>query len=138
MTSWFYNAALLAQAGRAAELSRNFRGSRARFGFGDVLIVVGIFIAVGALVWVLSQFLSRQDRTGRYNQPKRLFRQLCQAHDLDRASRLLLQRLARHQGLDDPARIFLEPERFNPVNVGRDLRDQQPRLDVLRGTLFSA
>ncbi len=131
------NGTLLAQAGRAVDLGRNFRGSRARFDSGDLLILLLIFASAGLLIWGLSKLLAHQDRAKRCNHPGKLFRDLCRSHGLDRNSRGLLKELAQEQGLDDPSRLFLEPERFNPKNVGRPLQEQQMKIDELRSTLFA-
>lgn len=130
--------ALLAQLSRSEELGRKFRGANARVGADDALMVLVLLtVGIGVLV-LLSQLLKLQERDRPCNNPKKLFRKLCQLHGLDRKSRNLLWELATHQSLDHPARLFLEPARFNPENVGPTLSEHQAEFNTLRGRLFAA
>src|SRR5688500_7467423 len=68
---------------------------------------VTVAIAV-AVLWAGTRlFSSREQRI--VNSPPRLFRELCRAHRLSRRQVKLLQLLASLHGLDQPARLFLEP-----------------------------
>ena len=50
--------------------------------------------------------------------PNRLFLSLCRAHRIAWSDRWLLWRLAASQRLEDPVRVFLEPERLDPDAAG--------------------
>lgn len=132
---------LIAQDSRVDEMARRmaegFSDDPVRFGdnvwWVAVLIVGGLLAAVAILV---SQTGRRQRRAMPSN-PRRLFADLCQAHGLARDDRRLLHRLAGSQGLDAPARLFLEPERFDPAVLPARLRSWGARFQAIRGRLFA-
>jgi hypothetical protein len=119
-------------------MGSGFRGKKATLDTKDLLIWVGIVAGVAIVVWFLSQLLSRQERVRRFNSPRALFRILCRAHELDRASKSLLKRLARYHQLSHPARLFLEPQRFELDGLGPEWVSQREPLAVLRERLFAA
>jgi hypothetical protein len=65
-----------------------------------------------------------------------LFQELCRAHKLDLPARRLLLRLARSQRVAQPARLFLEPERFLADRLGGALRARRTEIEALRERLF--
>jgi len=127
---------LLAQQGRIADMGRNFRGDHAQFSSNDLLIISCGILAVACLVLLLKR-LARETPQRRINSPRRLFRDLCRLHGLDGTSRRLLRRLARYQKLDHAGRLFVEPERFDPGNLGPLAREQH-RYEQIRERLFGA
>lgn len=127
---------LLAQQSRIADLGRNFRGANSELSSKDLFLVSFVVIAVAILVAVLKR-LSRETPQRPTNSPRRLFRDLCRLHGLDRSTRRLLKRLARQQQLDHPSRLFVEPERFDAHNLG-SLAGDQRRLHAIRQRLFGA
>ena len=129
--------ALLAQLSRTQGLGGNFRGPGARVDGGDMLMIAMLVLGAVGVIVLLSVLLRLQERRNRCNNPQKLFRDICRLHELDRKSRKLLTQLARHQDLEHPARLFLEPARFNPENVGAELGQHQREFDTLRGRLFS-
>ena len=118
-------------------MARGVRRKSSHFDSTDIVIGVAIFAGVILALWLLSMFLNRNDGTKRCNNPKKLFRSLCHVHQLDRASRRVLRQMVRHQRLTQPARLFLEPERFESVNLSPTLRTQMALVDELRGKLFA-
>ncbi len=127
---------VLAKGNRALDaLGSGLRGHRARVDSDDITLAVVAVVVTGLGLWFLSRYASRQ-QAGGFNGPRRLFWSLCKRHKLDWASRLLLVRLARSQRLRQPARLFLEPERFNSKNLSVSLRLQRNRLDVIRQKIF--
>lgn len=66
----------------------------------------------------------------------RLFEKLCKAHGLSRSDCRLLRELARHQKLDDPAQLFLEPERFAAACLPMNLWGRTARMNEIRDRLF--
>ncbi|MBP90819.1 MAG: hypothetical protein CMJ64_29600 [Planctomycetaceae bacterium] len=76
-------------------------------------------------------------REAKFQQPEALVHELCRAHQLDWSSRQLLQSLAKAHRLADPARIFVEPRRFNSDKLGPAFAKCEPRLAQLRQQLFT-
>ena len=98
-----------------------------------LLIVTGVGLGAFLLWWLLLY----QDRGPAYHNPWALFRGLCKAHQLDRSSRQLLQQVARWERLSHPARIFLEPSRYEAANLSPELQERLPALTELRDKIFA-
>lgn len=128
---------LLAETGRLQSLGRGFRGDAAEIGLGDVLGIVALVAGLIFVMWLLSRLLARQEHKKPCNNPKKLFRELCKAHELDRTSCQLLHAIATHQRLTQPARLFLEPERFEPANLSGPLKARKKQVARLRERLFA-
>lgn len=137
MNSTLYHWLLLADIDLFRSLNQQFSGANFRFGWMHVLVGLGILGGISAGVWLLNRLAHREGGQRRYNSPPALFRALCRAHGLSRGNRRLLKQLARHQQLADPARLFLEPERFDTPNLGPALKAQRARLQAIREQLFS-
>jgi len=137
MKSVLFHHVLLAMDKRLEGLTSRFRGSNTRIDFSDVL--TGLLILGGALVgfWILSLVLARQERNRRCNSPLKLFLSLCKAHELPWSQRWLLWRVARYQRLRDPARLFLEPERLEPINLSPVLQTRSAVFKEVQGRLFA-
>lgn len=126
---------LLARMSWFENLSRQWGSGNSRFGATHfVLLTLAVAGLAAIAVWA-RQVRSKGER--QYNNPRALFRALCRAHGLDHGSRRLLDQLARQQRLADPARLFLEPERFEPAHLGATLKSQQARFATLRDRLFA-
>jgi hypothetical protein len=134
---WVFYLVQWADGPRWRSMSSGFRGSRARFDSGDVVTGLLLLAGVALGVFVLSRLLSRQERQRAYNRPRALFRSLCKAHGLDRSSRQLLRQVARWQRLAQPARLFLEPNRFEPAALSPRLRAKGALLARLRDRIFA-
>lgn len=131
-------APLLADAETPFEhLGAHFRGDRVRLGADDLAIVALGVVAVAFAAWLLTRCLSRQDRLGRFNHPRKLFRALCRAHQLDWRSRLLLRQLVRSQRIEPPALIFVDSRYLAPERIDARLASQSARIDWLRERLFA-
>ncbi len=127
---------LIAQSEVFRNLGASFRGRAAQFGVTDLVTAIAVLSSLAAGMYVLSRVLHRQELPQRSNSPRVLFRELCLAHGLDRASRRLLRQIGRYQRLDHPGRLFLEPERFDPANLSPKLRHNKALIQSLRQTLF--
>jgi len=127
---------LLAQTNRFSDMGRGFRGRRAQFDAGDLLVGLLVLGAVAAVLWLLWYLNSRHEGLRRRNGPLRLFHQLCGAHRLRWSERWLLWRLARAGRLRDPARLFLEPQRFDPKQLPGSLRGRANLFGRIRDRLF--
>jgi hypothetical protein len=128
---------LVAEVDRFRSLGSRFRGRSAELRGDDLLIGLLLLIAAIGLLHLLSRLLARQQRPRAFNKPKALFRDLCRAHALDRASRRLLWELARWRKLDQPGRLFLEPEHFEAPDLSTALKARGEELEALRDRLFA-
>lgn len=97
----------------ARSMGENFRGENAQLDIADVWIGLAIVAVLAVALLLLSKYVARRERARRFYSPQGLFNQLCQAHGLDRSGCKALWRLARQEELEHPARLFLEPERFD-------------------------
>jgi len=101
-----------------------------------MLIAVG-FVAVLFLVGALCCFSESRRRHAAFHSPRRLFFALVKAHRLSILDAWLLWRAACACHLEDPARLFLEPERFDPQALPRRLARHSGRLASLKNRLFA-
>jgi hypothetical protein len=126
---------LAAQEPRWESIARGFksRPMDAR----QTLLALAVLVGIAAALVLFSQLLHLLERRGSYDGPKRLFLALCRAHALSWGERWWLWRLARSQRLRDPARLFLEPERFLPANLPLGLRMHASRLAAIAERLFA-
>ncbi len=126
---------LLAQMTRE-QFGRGFRGATSQLSWVDLIpyVVGAVLIGVGTALW--SYLKRRNDMTEQCDDPHKLFRELCLAHQLDSASRRLLLQLADGLNLAQPARVFVTPAAFEPGRVPPDLRGRMDELKQLRAKLF--
>lgn len=136
MTELMSASVLFARATWFDSMTHQFSGGNFRFGAFHMLVLVLIAVALAVVYWLAGR-TGRPGREQRYDHPRALFRALCRAHGLDRASRRLLDQLARQQRLSDPARLFLEPERFEAVNLGASLKPRRHQFVALRDHIFA-
>lgn len=127
---------LLAEVDRLQSMGKRFRGRSAEFHFDDFLTGMLLIGALGLGVFILARLRSSQEKWRASNHPWALFRELCKAHQLDRSSCRLLRELARWQALDHPARLFLEPERYELRALSPQLVEQAEALHALRDRLI--
>ena len=78
----------------------------------------------------------RNDFSKPCHDPQKLFRELSQAHKLDRGGQRLLRELADAFQLDQPADIFLQPALFEARQIPQHLQAEQERLAELYQRLF--
>ncbi len=130
-------AIVFAQRSPMENLADYFRGPRTQLRASDALYLLLGFGGLILLAWLLSLLMNWQERGCRRPSPLRLFLALCRAHRLAWTDRWLLWRLARSQGLPEPARVFLEPERFDPTHLAGAFGRSRARLEQLREKLFA-
>ncbi len=121
---------------RASLLADGFRSSRTHFEPDMLITLASGMAAVVLLIWLTSFFSGARRRLTVYNSPGRLFLALCRAHRLRWRDAWLLWQLARWHELEDPARLFLEPERLDREGLNRRLTRHAVRLRWLRLRLF--
>jgi len=95
---------------------------------------LGVLTATLFIAWGLWRW-SRWQSSGGHG-PAELFHRLCAAHGLHRSQRRLLRRLAASQGLDEPAHLFIEPDRLHAARVAPELRRYEAALAELRLKLY--
>jgi hypothetical protein len=133
----FWHGAVFAQ-GRMSQMNSGASRRRGKTDLSDVLLWGGVLLGVAVGVWVLARISSKQQTRRRTNYPRGLFRELCQAHQLSHGDKKLLQHIARWQRLPHPSRLFLEPERFDTMNLSSPLQAKQSEISALRERLFGS
>ena len=126
---------LLAQVYRE-DLGRGFRGATSQLKWTDFLPYIAATALMAGGFAIYAYLKRRSDMTVRCDDPKKLFRELCQAHGIDSRGRRLLWRLASAWNFAQPAEVFLTPAAFEPSRVPGDLRGRLDELKQLRSRLF--
>jgi len=131
-----FSATLLAQFSRWERLGDGLHRSRGRMDLSDALpYVIGIAI-LAAIVTAVVMYVKRNDLSkGGYN-PQKLFRELSQAHGLDRGSRKVLRQLGETFGFTQPAEVFVTPAAFDPEQLPDELRSKEAKIRELHERLF--
>jgi hypothetical protein len=119
------------------DMGSGFREKRETFEPTDLLWWIFVAVLVIAAFGIVATILARRDKRRLFNSPRALFNALCRAHQLDRASRALLKQLAAGQHLIPPARLFLEPNRFEAAALPAELLPQREAYLALRKRLFA-
>ena len=125
---------LLAQLSRWQRMGDGLRGPGTRIELSEALLYGLGLILVGMIVWMVFRWRKRNDMNQRCDDPRKLFRELCQHHGLDRSDRRLLLKLVATRQLRQPAELFVTPLAFDPANLPADLNGQ--KLSNLRARLF--
>jgi len=127
---------LFAKQDRVKDLYRGFRSSQSEAVGSEVVLGLVILGCIAVALVLISWFLHWQQRRRCYCSPRQLFLSLCRAHHLRWKEYWWLWQLARQQQLADPARVFLEPERFETSRIPPSLRARASVLQSLRARLF--
>ncbi|MEQ8786839.1 MAG: hypothetical protein RIC55_11095 [Pirellulaceae bacterium] len=126
---------LLAQRADFSDLGRNLRNG-AGLSPGNLLFGAVVIVGVVVALLLLTRWRKVRDERG-FNSPRALFRELCQAHDIDRQDRRRLKALARSRNLDQPSRLFLEPDLFDfGAAAGEPTLIERAQLEQLRDRIF--
>jgi hypothetical protein len=128
---------VLAQVSRE-EFGRGFRGAASQLSWLDLIPYVAAAVLIGAGVTGYRQLKKRNDMSEPCDDPHKLFRELCLAHQLDRASRRLLLQLAEACRFAHPAQVFLTPAAFEPGRLPSALRSRTEEVRRLGEQLFHA
>jgi hypothetical protein len=116
-------------------ISDEFQGRR--LNAFDVLLGIAVLLGVAAIAWGVAYLRRTREGDRDFRSPRRLFFALCRAHGLRWREQWWLWRLARFQQLGEPARLFLEAERFDPPRLSPALRAREQDLAQLRQRLFA-
>lgn len=127
---------LLAQAGLWESSTERFRGDGLA---GMSLASWGVLLStLGAAWWVSAIYFRRRGGAGRkYDNPKRLFRDLCRAQKLSWTEIALAEQLAEARGLEHPAVLFVRDDYFEVADLTDSLRAQSANVEALREKLFA-
>ncbi|MCA9260077.1 MAG: hypothetical protein KDA61_12785 [Planctomycetales bacterium] len=130
-------APLLAQMSRWSRLGDGLRPSRNSVDLVDLLpflLLVGIVVVAAML---FNRRRIQNDMSLRCDDPPKLFRELCLAHQVAGARQRALRQLAEAAFPDHPARVFLSPSAFDPANVPESLQGNAEHYAELRQKLFA-
>lgn len=129
-------AVLLADFEVVKSMSNRFHGKQAHLHTSDLLVGLGLLVIVALAAWALSRLTRRGADQPHHHNARSLFRELCQAHGIDRGGRALLQQVA--QSLDlPPAQLFLEPDRWQPEALDPLLAPYHDECHALYARLFA-
>lgn len=134
----FHQFLLLAERSPFRDMGSGFRDRREHFDPLELLPWLLVFAVVLAALVVVSRYLNTKDNRRLYNNPTALFRALCRAHELTRADERLLWQVVRFLELEQPAAVFLDPDRFAEAISDQDFRRHQEALEVLAARLFAS
>ena len=128
---------VLAQTDRWKEMGRDFRADHSKL--DATLLIVSVVVLIGVLIfmWILNRAMTQQEGPRLYNDPKQLFRDLCRAHELTGGQRRLLLAIARSQKLQQPAMLFVEPDRLTAAQAAKEFRRYKGTLGKLSSALFN-
>jgi hypothetical protein len=127
----------LAEGNPFKGLSGGFKPGENQQGPDSVILVLVGLLAFVVLLWLVARIAERRRERGPSNSPLLLFFSLCRAHGLSWSEGYLLWRVARRHRLEDPARVFLEPERLDPAGIGPAGKSRARRLQALKDRLFA-
>ena len=100
-----------------------------------VVLATGTVAFVLLMAMIVSSLVARHQRRAQ-NDPRRLLKQLCEAHGFRRWELRLLQAAARALSVQQPARFFLEPKLFAQATEHPALASRRDDLYQIAGELF--
>ncbi|NOZ39824.1 MAG: hypothetical protein GXP24_06310 [Planctomycetes bacterium] len=136
MNSSVLTGILFAQISNWQRLGDGLHRSRRQMDLMELLPLALGLVVVAIVITIVVKVRKRNDMTQRCDDPNKLFRELSLAHNLDRASRNLLWRLAEALQLAQPAEVFLQPAHFQGDRIPQELRDEEAELQELLERLF--
>lgn len=141
MEAMVFRVVLVAQRSGVNELvntvGADFRDRQVRYSTTHVLLGM-LAVLVLFVVMVLGARGLEAVRRHLRGSRRWLFWRLCRAHRLGFGDGHLLWRLARLRRLDEPARVFVEPEQFDPATLPSAIQGRVGRLMELQNHLFAA
>ncbi len=126
---------LFAESSPLSDMGSRFQNSADKSRIGQLLILVGVLIAVGVVVAYVARRYTRNQRRG-YTSPRALFYELCEAHKLTRSQRKLLRQVSRFLRLRQPALLFVEPDCFDTNRLSELIKERSDELAQLHEKLF--
>ena len=129
--------ALLLADARLSKIQNAFKDRETTVDARQILIGLTVVTIAIIVLWFVSRAMERRARRGHFDSSLGLFLSLAKAHNLGWTEQWLLWRLARSHQLKDPARLFLEPERFDSSNLTDSLRVKQNQLKLISRRIFA-
>ena len=122
---------------RLLKFQNSFQAREITVDSGQILIGLAILTIVILVLWIGSRAMERRARRGHFDSSLGLFLSLAKAHKLGWSERWLLWQLARCHQMKEPARLFLEPERFDSSNLTGSLLAKQNQLKLISRRIFA-
>jgi hypothetical protein len=122
---------------RLLKFGNSFKARETSVNSTQILLGVACLAITIAILWYVSRAVERRARRGHFDSSLGLFLNLGKAHNLSWPQRWLLWQLARCHQLDEPARLFLEPEHFSSANVPDSLRAKRDQLMLISRRIFA-
>lgn len=117
----------------AGDIARAVAGHNERVSSITALGYIVAALCIVVLMWAVlgwwERFVSRRSR------PATLFDELAEAHGLNGGDRELLRAVARENGFDEPAMVFVRPDAVAAAQPSRAARAE--RLEELHRRLFT-
>lgn len=121
---------LAADRGLFQSLGDKFRLENAQLGAGDLIVAV-VVVAVGmATVWLMAAYMRRNERPKNFDNPRKLFQELCKLHRLERHEASLLRVVADGIPLENPSLLFVDPSLLDAAIL--DARWAEESADLAR------
>jgi hypothetical protein len=122
---------------RLLKFGNSFKAQETSVDSTQILLGLTCLAIAITILWYISRAMERRDRRGHFDSSLGLFLNLGKAHNLSWPQRWLLWQLARCHQLDEPARLFLEPEHFNSANLSDSLRAKHDQLKLISRRIFA-
>lgn len=122
---------------RLSKIHNAFKSREATVDARHILLGLAVLTTAVIVFWLVSRAMERRARRGHFDSSMGLFLSLAKAHNLGWSESWLLWQLARHHQLKEPARLFLEPERFDSGNLTDSLLRKQNRLILISRRIFA-
>jgi hypothetical protein len=117
-------------------MARGFQGKAAHLDSGELAIFLAIVAGVVTGLWLLAYWIERREGRSYFDSSLGLFLSLSREHGLKWHETWLLWRIARGQGLREPSRLFLEPERFKPDRLMSSFSGRAEAIQAIARRLF--
>lgn len=102
--------ALAANGERLQQLTSELGNNRAPVSWSEIALVLLFLVAAPLAAWIFFRRFGGSEPHKPNANPKGLFIELCDGHELSREEREFLEQLAKRVKLDPLARIFVEPD----------------------------
>jgi len=113
-----------------------FRGpGAADYGISPWALTVVMAVVAGLVLYFMRRMRAARREESCYH-PRRLFQELCRAHELTRAQQRLARKIARRLNHRHPGAIFLDPAGFTQAFDMPQFLDQHDELRRLEDRIY--
>jgi len=120
-------AAVAAGDERLQHITSELGNNRRPISWSEVAIVVAFLVFAPLIAWIAFRRFGASEPPEPGSNPRELFNELCDGHELGREEREFLEQLAKRAKLDPLAKIFVEPDSLTAAGAA-DLRPAQRLL----------